>query len=302
MRRSNKRAPAVRDVPRCETLPDLLQTLLRLRGAADARQNFQCLLVAALDHEPPRTFRNERQQQQIQQRRKHLYAEHPAPVVLAHVEQEVVREERGRDADHDHELVERHESAAPLRGRDLRDVDRRDQYRRADREPAHDARGHESRERRRERRQQRRQHEQRGRAQQYLSASKSIAEHARECVACERTPAQGADRPAEPEIAAGAAESEVLANERHDAGDHRRVESQQQAADRSGERHEADVQSALPHARSARFVVRHRVVLGHTRLPAPGERATRQIVSAYIFRHKNRNSGIRGHSRERSRT
>src|ERR1044072_8654452 len=29
-------------------------------------------------------------------------------------------------------------------------------------------------------------------------------------------------------------------------------------------------------------------------LPAPGERATRQIVSAYIFRHKNRNRGNRG--------
>src|SRR6185503_20610312 len=86
-------APAVRDVPRRETLPDLLQTLLRLRGAADARQNFQCLLVAALDHQPPRTFGDEREQQQIQQRWKYLHAEHPAPVVLAHVEQEVRSEE-----------------------------------------------------------------------------------------------------------------------------------------------------------------------------------------------------------------
>ena len=140
-------AQAARHVLRCEALRGSAAELsCACCGAADARQHVQRLLVAALHQQPARAFRNERQQQQIQQRRKHLHAEHPAPVVLAHAEQEVVGEERRRDADHDHELVERHEPAAPPRGRDLRDVDRRDQNRRADREPADDARGYESRE------------------------------------------------------------------------------------------------------------------------------------------------------------
>jgi hypothetical protein len=52
-------APAVRDVPRGETLADLLQTLLRLRGTVDARQHIQCRPVPPLDHEPSRTLRNQ---------------------------------------------------------------------------------------------------------------------------------------------------------------------------------------------------------------------------------------------------
>ena len=49
----------------------------------------------------------------------------------------------------------------------------------------------------------------------------------------------------------GAGETEVLANERHDAGDHGRVEAEQEAADGNRERNEPDVESAVCHAQIA---------------------------------------------------
>ena len=57
---------------------------------------------------------------------------------------------------------------------------------------------------------------------------KSIAQRARDRIACHRAPAEAADGPAEPQIAAVAGETEVLADEWHDARNHCRVETQQE--------------------------------------------------------------------------
>ena len=72
-------------------------------------------------------------------------AEHPPPFRRPEVQprDQVVRQEREQDAEHDVELLDRHQTAAVLRRGDLGDVERRDDRRPADGHAAQESEGEE---------------------------------------------------------------------------------------------------------------------------------------------------------------
>ena len=77
--------------------------------------------------------------------------------------------------------------------------------------------------------------------------AEAIAQRTGDGIARHRAPAEAADGKAELQVAARAAQREIILDERHDARDHGRVETEQESADRDRERHETDVQLALQH-------------------------------------------------------
>ena len=66
---------------------------------------------------------------------------------------------------------------------------------------------------------------------QHRAAAVAVAQHAGAEIADHGAPAEAAHRPAERETLRGAAEPEVVADERHDTGNHRRIESEQESAE-----------------------------------------------------------------------
>ena len=95
-----------------QRVPDRVDLLLHAaRVRAEQRQELTGLLDAALGDEPPRTLRDAEEQEEKGRRRKGLDAEHPPPRDAAqlHAGEQVVREERQQDAQHDVELLDGHQ-------------------------------------------------------------------------------------------------------------------------------------------------------------------------------------------------
>ncbi len=79
-------------------------------------------------HQPARAFHRRNDGQSKQQRGNHADKEHPAPAgggvpgFISHALDEHVDEYGGKDAEHDSQLIQRHQASAKTGGRDLGDV------------------------------------------------------------------------------------------------------------------------------------------------------------------------------------
>ncbi len=115
------------------------------RGAAAAPlHDGEGFVTSSLHHQEARRFRGAQQQDEEHHRGDHAGDEHPAPVVGPEIAQQIVDAVRDQDAGDDRHLVERAEPPAQRGRRDLRNVHRRSQRNRADREAAEEARRQET--------------------------------------------------------------------------------------------------------------------------------------------------------------
>ena len=96
--------------------------------------------VLLLANEPTGAFWNHETEGGVQERGECRHAKHPTPRVDANAGKPRVREERDQDAEHNVELEHAGETSALLGGRDLRDIQRSDDGRDPDPEPADESR------------------------------------------------------------------------------------------------------------------------------------------------------------------
>src|SRR5271157_5137181 len=110
---------------------------------SDLREDRPRLINPAPGHEPSRALGRGKQEPEKQRRRNNLDPQHPSPFrsTQAHLGDQVVRQERDQNAQHDVELLSRHETAANPRRRDLGYVQWRDDRRTADRQSTHQTEG-----------------------------------------------------------------------------------------------------------------------------------------------------------------
>ena len=211
---------------------------------------------ASLAQEPSRALRHQGQQYEIHGRGYGLNSEHPAPVVRAQRQQEVIGEKRDGYADDNHQLIEGNQTAAAAGGRDLRDVHGGRENGCADCEPPADARRDEHWKARGQcRGQGRRQKQHRGH-QQHASAPKAVAQGAGRKVPGHRAPAQTAHRPAEFEASGRAAEIKIVANEGHGTGNNGGIEADEKAAQRHRRGNPKQIEFAARHAHAGGRIVR----------------------------------------------
>ena len=83
-------------------------------------------------HQPSRALRDPRQRYAKQQRGHGADAEHPPPIARSHLSERVVADKGAQDPDDNRELVKGHQSPAHVGGRDLREIEGRDQRSTAD--------------------------------------------------------------------------------------------------------------------------------------------------------------------------
>ena len=112
---------------------------------AELREDGPRLVDAAPGHEPAGALGRGEQEEEERRRGDDLDAQHPPPFrgPEIHAGDQVVRQERDEDAQHDVELLGRHEAAAEPRRGDLGDVQGRDHRRPADGQPAEEPEGEE---------------------------------------------------------------------------------------------------------------------------------------------------------------
>lgn len=163
------------------------------------------------------------------------------------MQKEVVGKEGGRNADHDHELIERNQATALFRRRNLCDIDRRNKNGSTDGHTCDNPRQHKHREVRRRRRKERRTGKQYRRDDQHLFASEAIAQKPGHRISPQRTPAQTTYRPSEFQVTADAGQVEILLDEGYRARDYGGVEAQQETADCHSQRDPDDIRLVLIH-------------------------------------------------------
>ncbi len=93
---------------------------------SDLREDRPRLINSAPGHEPSGALGRGKQEKEKQGRRNYLDSQHPAPFRITQIQlgDQVVRQERGENAQHDVELLNCHKTAAQPRRRDLSDVHR----------------------------------------------------------------------------------------------------------------------------------------------------------------------------------
>ena len=77
-----------------------------------------------------------KRRKKYKRRRNGIHSQHPAPIVFPDIEQKIIGEKGRRNAEHDHELIERDQTPAQFRRRDFRNINRRDKNRPAHRHAA----------------------------------------------------------------------------------------------------------------------------------------------------------------------
>ena len=133
-----------------ERLLDLINLAMRCLCAGQAGQNRAGLVRRALGHEETRAFRNEQERNKEERGGQEFHPEHPAPGFKTEqpfihrrsacgLSDEVVRHEGQEEAADDRDLLDRGETTAILRRRNLGDIGGRHDAGRADGETANDA-------------------------------------------------------------------------------------------------------------------------------------------------------------------
>ncbi len=204
----------------------------RLVRSVNAREIAASVLVAPGLKQIARTFRHEEHARNQDRRGHDGQPQHPAPRFVAR--ERVVHDKRAEDADRDRELVKRNQRAANLRGRDFRDVERRDDRGDADPDADHEAGDEQRHDLGRKRRPDRARAEDDARHEQRRSASDPVGQVA----GGDRTQNAAGKHDADREFRERPSESEVFGDEENGAGDDAGVVPEQQAAQRGNRRHE----------------------------------------------------------------
>src|ERR1039458_8363684 len=222
-----------------KTLPDVAHFIFRLFHAASFDQNLFGALLLPFAKQPARAFRHGKKKEEIKCRRNGIHSQHPAPIIFPDIEQKIIGEKGRRNAEDDHELIERDQTPAPFRRCDFRDINRRDKNRSADRHSAENPGDDENSKMSCEREEKSRTDKKNSRGDQDFLSSKTVAEKSRHGSTSQDAPAKTAHQKAKQKITAISIQAKVFLNERHSAGNDRGIKSPNKTTQRDdqGDQH-----------------------------------------------------------------